>query len=203
VREQGDSVQSVRLGYCANHAAIPAVGLCDMCGKAICLSCAVPVRGRLIGPECLGKVLDDVSIAPRPPELRGLPVQGDALAIAGFALVVVLSVFPWTRFGDNSGYFEAWSLHWSLVAVGGSTVGLAFAVRALLRPTDPRLAAAVYAGMGLVVGGASILYHQRPPGSPLASAAVTSRLALIGALLALVGGLVKRASTLRWGRPAP
>lgn len=196
-------MQSVRLGHCANHSAISAVGSCDVCRKAICLSCAVPVRGRLICHECLGNVLEDVSIAPRPPELRGLPVQGDWLAIAGLALVVVLSVFPWTRFGDKSGYLEAWSLHWSLVAVGGSAAGLAFAVRALRRPTDPRLAAAVYSGMGLVVGGASILYHRHPPGSPLASAAVTPKLALLGALLALVGGLVKRASTLRWGRPAP
>jgi hypothetical protein len=203
VREQEDGVQPVRLGHCANHAAIPAVGSCDVCRKAICLSCAVPVRGRLVCHECLGTVLDDVSIAPRPPELRGLPVRGDGLAITGFALVVVLSVFPWTHFGDDSGYLEAWSLQWSLVAVAGSAMGLAFAVWALRRPTDPRLAAAVYAGMGLVVGVASILYHQHPPGSPLASAAATSRLALVGALLALVGGLVKRASTLRWGRPAP
>jgi hypothetical protein len=203
VREHEDSVQSVRLGHCANHAAIPAIGSCDVCGKAICLSCAVPVRGRLICHEDLGNVLEDVSIDPHPPDLGRLPVQGDAIAIAGFALVVVLSAFPWTRFGDNSGYLEAWSLHWSLVASGGSAVGLAFGILALRRPTDPRLVAAVYAGMGLVVAGASILYHQHPPGAPLASAAVTSRLALIGALLAVVGGLVKRASTLRWGRPAP
>jgi hypothetical protein len=196
-------MQSVRLGRCANHAAIPAVGSCDVCGKAICLSCAVPVRGRLVCHEDLGTVLADVSVPPRPPEVLRLPVAGDALAIAGFALVVFLSVFPWTRFGDNSGYFEAWSFHWSLVAVGGSALALAFAVRTLRRPTDPRFAAAVYAGMGLIVGGAAILYHQRPPGVPLASAAVTSRLALLGAALAVVGGALKRASMLRWGRPGP
>jgi hypothetical protein len=203
VREKEDGLQSVRLGRCANHAAIPAVGTCDVCGKAICLSCAVPVRGRLVCHECLGDVLEDVSIDPRPPDLVHLPIQGDGLAIAGFALVVVLSVFPWTRFGDDSGYLEAWSLHWSLAAVGGSALGLAFALRALRRPMDPRLVAAVYAGLGLIVGGAALLHHQRPPGAPLASAAVTSRLALLGAALALVGGLVKRASTLRWGGSEP
>lgn len=203
MREQEDGVQSVRPGRCANHAAIPAVGICDVCRKAICLSCAVPVRGRLVCHEDLSGVLEDVSIAPRPPELVRLPIQGDGLAIAGFALVLVLSVFPWTRFGDTSGYLEAWSLHWSLAAVVGSALGLAFALRALRRPIDPRTVAAVYAGLALIVGGAALLYHQRPPGAPLASAAVTPRLALFGAALALVGGLVKRASMLRWGGAEP
>jgi hypothetical protein len=203
VREQGDGAQSVRLGRCANHAAIPAAGSCDVCGKSICVSCAVPVRGRLVCHEDLGALLADESVPTRPPEVVRLPAGGDALAIAGFSLIVVLSVFPWTRFGDNSGYFEAWSLHWSLLAVAGAALALAFAVRSLWRPTDPRVVAAVYAGMGLIVGGASILYHQRPPGAPLASAAITSRLALLGAALAVVGGVAKRASLLRWGRPAP
>jgi hypothetical protein len=121
----------------------------------------------------------------------------------GFGLVVLVSVFPWTRFGDSSGYLKAWLPHWSLVAVGGSALGLAFAVRALRRMLEPRLVALVYAGMGLIVAGASMLHRRHPPGAPLASATASARLALLGALIALVGGALKASSTIRSGRSTP
>jgi hypothetical protein len=203
VREPGESQQTVRLGRCANHAAMHAVGACDVCGKAICVSCAIPVRGRLVCHDCLGTVLDDVPATSAPPERLPLPGRSDALAGAGFGLVVLLSVFPWTRFGDRSGFFEAWLPHWSLIAVAAATAGLVFAVRAFRRPLDPRLVASIYVALALVVGAASILHRRHPPGAPLATAGTASRLALFGAAIALVGGLAKGASMLRSPHPAP
>jgi hypothetical protein len=203
VREPGESQQSVRLGRCANHAAMPAVGACDVCGKAICVSCAIPVRGKLVCHDCLGTVLEDVPATSAPPERLPLPGRGDAFAAMGFGLVVVLSVFPWTRFGDRSGFLEAWLPHWSLIAVGAATAGLVFAVRTFRRPLDPRVVASVYVALGLVVGAASILHRRHPPGAPLATAGTASRLALLGAAIALAGGLAKGASMLRSPRPAP
>ena len=88
-----------------------------MCGRPLCLSCATPVRGGLVGPECLATVLDE---AP-PPSLRERPLHpgiGGRLAILGFALVVLLTLFPWShgRSSGSSGYLAAWTLHWSLIA---------------------------------------------------------------------------------------
>jgi hypothetical protein len=203
VREPGESQQTVRLGRCANHAAMQAVGACDVCGKAICVSCAIPVRGRLVCHDCLGTVLEDVPATSAPPGRLPLPGGSDALAGAGFGLVVLLSVFPWTRFGDRSGFFEAWLPHWSLIAVAAAIVGLVFAVRAFRRPLDPRVVTIVYVGVALIVGAASILHRRHPPGAPLATAGTASRLALLGAAIALVGGLAKGASMLRSPRPAP
>ena len=203
VREPGESQQAVRLGRCANHAAMPSVGTCDVCGKAICVSCAIPVRGRLVCHDCLGNVLEDVPDAPVPPKRLPPPGRVDALAAGGFGLVVVLSIFPWTRFGDSAGFFEAWLPHWSLVAVGVAAIGLVVAVRSLRGQLGPRLAAGLYVGLGLVMGIATALHRRHPPGSPLASAGTASRLALLGAAIALIGGLVKGASMLRSGRSSP
>lgn len=196
-RDPGESQPPVRLGRCANHAAMPAVGTCDVCGKAICLSCAIPVRGKLVCHDDLPTVLEDAppAVAPSPPLPR--PGGGDAVVIAGFGLVVMLSIFPWTRFGDRSGYFEAWLPHWSLIAVAGALLGIALAVRALLRPVDPRLVAGSYSVLAVIVGAATVLHRHHPPGAPLATAAVASRLALLGAAVALVGGLWKAAELIR------
>jgi hypothetical protein len=182
---------------------MPAVGACDVCAKATCISCAIPIRGRLVCHDCLPTVLEDAPLAPPPPARLPLPGKGDFLAIAGFALIVVLSVFPWTRFGDNSGYLDAWSPHWSLAAVIGATVGLAFAIRSLRRPLDPRLVSAAYVGMGLLVALAAILHRRHPAGSPLATASGASRLALLFAAVAVLGGLLKAFSMMRWTRPSP
>jgi hypothetical protein len=196
VREP-ESQQSVRLGRCANHIGMPAVGTCDVCGKSICVSCAIPVRGRLVCHDCLSTVLEDAPPTPPPSLPLPRPGGGDALAIAGFGLVVVLSIFPWTRFGDRSGYFEAWFPHWSLIAAAGSMLGIVLAVRALLRPLDPRLVAAAHAGLALIVGAAIVLHRQHPPGAPLATGAAASRLALLGAAIALAGGVWKGATLIR------
>jgi hypothetical protein len=182
---------------------MPAVGRCDVCGKAICLSCAIPVREKLVCHDCLGTVLEDVPATAAPPERLPRPGRADVLAATGFGLVVLLSIFPWTRFGDRPGFLEAWLPHWSLIAVGAAAAGFVFAVRAFRRPLDPRLVASVYVALGLVVAAASILHRRHPPGAPLATAGTASRLALLGAAIALAGGLAKGASMLRWPRPTP
>src|SRR6266516_3812640 len=69
---------------------MPAVGACDVCGKAICVSCAIPVRGRLVCHDCLGNVLEDVPDAPVPPKRLPPPGRADALAAGGFGLVVAV-----------------------------------------------------------------------------------------------------------------
>ncbi len=166
-----------------------------MCGRAMCIACAVLVRGSLVGSECLSAILED---APAPDSQPG-PVRsrGDWLALAGFGSVVVLSVFPWSRF-NHSGFFDAWRVQWSLAAVVAAVVGLATTLGARRVHVDPRLVALILAVLALVMGGAAFLAHRRPP--PLAEASSATWLAVIGAVLALIGAARKAIAGLRTRR---
>lgn len=190
---------SARPRRCANHPGIAGIGTCELCGRWLCLACAVPVRGRVIGPECLASVVEDAD--PAPPSPLVVRAGGDRLAIAGFGLVTVLSFFPWSRFGDSSHFLGAWSLHWSLVAAAAGVVGLLFAGYARRRPWEPLLEAVVYAGLGIIVAGASLLHRHYPP--PLTAGSAVPWLAVIGGTLAVVGGALKGAVLLRAGRAVP
>jgi hypothetical protein len=183
---------TARSGRCANHPAVAGIGACELCGRSLCVACAVPVRGRVIGPECLSTLLEDAPPPAAPPAL--IHPRGDGLAIAGFGLVIVLSLFPWSRFGDSSHFLGAWTLHWSLVAVVAALVGMAFAVFVWRRPLDGLLEALTYVWLGLIVGGAALLHHRHPP--PLSVGSAVPWLAALGAGLAILGGVWKGASLL-------
>jgi hypothetical protein len=186
-----------RQGRCTNHPGMAAVGNCQVCGRSMCIACAVLVRGALVGSECLPEVLED----PPPPDSqpRPAPNRGDWLAFAGFGFVVVLSVFPWSRF-NHSGFFAAWGWRWSLAAVVAAVVGFSTTLVARRRRTDPRLVAAILALLALIVGGAAFLAHRHPP--PLAEASSATWIAIIGAALALIGALRKAIAGVRTRRPA-
>lgn len=185
-----------RPGRCSNHPAVAEVGRCAVCERALCLTCATPVRGDLIGPECLSAVLDEIP-PPTPVPIRVRPIA-NRLVTGGFALVVALSIFPWSRYGDSSGYFEAWTVHWSLLAVAAGVAGLAAALWVSRRPIDPRIETAVYAALALVVVVGAFLHVRRPP--PLSALAATPFYAIVAALFALSGAVMKlralRAATL-------
>ena len=140
---------SARPGRCANHPSVAMVGTCERCGRSVCSACAIPVRGTLIGPECLGAILDEAPSV-TPPSLA-VPATGDRVAVAGFALVVLISMFPWSRFGDSSRYLGAWTLHWSLAASLAGVAGLVFALFAWRRPPPPLLVVAVEGTLGFIV----------------------------------------------------
>src|SRR5438093_243386 len=82
-----------RPGRCSVHPATPAIATCDVCDRPMCLACALPVRGRVVGPECLSVVVEappDV-IARTPPRPKA-----DWLIVGGFGLVVAVSIMPWS-----------------------------------------------------------------------------------------------------------
>jgi hypothetical protein len=109
---------------CEEHPGSPSVARCARCGRTLCIACAVPVRGTVLGPEC------------RPPEVAAearadgvrrtpMPVWWRA---TGAALVILVgaTAFPWTRFGTASGWFGAWGtpLRWSTVTAVASLLAL-------------------------------------------------------------------------------
>jgi hypothetical protein len=150
----------------------------------MCLWCAVPVRGVAYGPECLGAVLGE---EPREEPERLRP-SGPILVVAGFAVALASTVLPWTRFGEGSGIFGAWSLspRWALVSAIASVAGvLAALVR--FRRTGPqwRLDVALAALAAAVVIGAVLEWFRPPfPSRPSAVpwlAAVAGAFALVAA----------------------
>ena len=172
-----------RKGRCANHPAVAQVASCDVCGRPLCVACAVPVRGSVVGPECVGEVLPDVPEPAVPERPRS---WGRRATVAGFALVLVASIRPWAGYGDASGSMEAWTVHWSLLAVAASLAGLVALYAFRRRRSDPL----VEAGVVLVLAAAALLgtalhgYH--PP--PLSTAVTTGwALGVLGSAIAFVG----------------
>jgi hypothetical protein len=189
----------LRPGRCAIHPGVARVGTCQLCGRGLCLACAVLVRGSLVGPECMDKVVPDAPAARL--DEAPIPMGGDRLALMGFALLLVLSVFPWTRFGDSSGFLGAWSAHWSLVAVLSAAGGLAVVAFSRRLGPHPVVQACAYLTLGSVAGVATVLHRIHPP--PLSAATSVTLLAMLGAALAALGGLVKGAAVIAAHRPPP
>ena len=188
---------SSKPGRCANHPAVASVGACDVCARALCLSCAIPVLGRVIGPECLSKVLVD---APPPPQVPA-PVgpAGRTLALIGFVVVLLTSVFPWSRFGDSSRYFGAWAPHWSLVSVAAALLGLIYVLIDRVRPLDPRVLTAGLFSCSVVAGAAALLHYLNPP--LLSESTRWPLVAMGGAVVALAGASMNLVALVRARRP--
>jgi hypothetical protein len=164
----------------------------------MCLSCAIPVRGVAVGAECLAKVVEDV---PPPPPPQPIPDRGNRPVVAGFAIVALLSILPWSKFGVATGMWGAWTLHWSLLAVAAGALGLGTAVVLRRRPLDPRVEAGLYAGLAAAVIMGAILHWAHPP--PLSRAtAIPWRACVAAASLVLFGAGAKAAAVVRAARSA-
>jgi hypothetical protein len=99
---------------CAHHPGRAAVARCDACGEAVCIGCAVPVRGRVLGPGCVAEELGDPAlVAPADPDR-----PRSWVAVAGALAAVVGTIGPWTRTGAGDRLLGAWvpTARWSMVA---------------------------------------------------------------------------------------
>ncbi|MBI3647669.1 MAG: hypothetical protein HY240_02760 [Actinobacteria bacterium] len=110
---------------CHAHPGAGAVATCDRCGLAVCISCAVPVRGTVVGTECLSAEIghsSDGSPAPEAPGGRG----ASALSGAALAVALLATGLPWTRYGRLLGGW-AWpfgrAFPWSMVAAPAALLG--------------------------------------------------------------------------------
>lgn len=128
----------------------------------MCLSCTVPVRGGTVGQECLSIALGPD--AP-PPEAPRRPPGSLArwVAVTAFAVAVLATALPWSRFGTGSGPLGAWgdSPRWSVLAGVASLGALGASLALRVRPSAAWSATAV--ASGAVVVAASILTIVLPP----------------------------------------
>ena len=182
---------------CDLHPGSASVARCDGCGRPMCLSCAVPVRGRVFGAECLQDAIGPDapvdSVAPARPARAAWTAVG-----AGFAVATVAAILPWTRFGDGSTAFGAWALsaRWSMLAAPAAVAGVLAWVFLWIRGDRGGIAGGavlvVLAGLEAVGGGFAIA---NPP--PFTAPAGAAWIALSGGLAATLGALALVARSLR------
>jgi hypothetical protein len=168
---------------CASHPSRATVGVCDVCGRPLCLECAVPVRGRVLGSECLAEVLgDDIGGSEPPRPWRKKRAVADRAAGVLLAIVTLASLLPWTRFSTGSGFAGAWAIdgRWSMLAAGGAAIGLGVWLASSARSAVARIAAVTG---GAVASAGSLLAIVNPP--PFTKASVAAWIALAAGLLAV------------------
>ena len=149
---------------CRLHPASHAVATCDVCGRALCLACAIPVRGQTLGAECLVTVLGpEIPVPELPYPEPGAAAR--AMARWAFAVAVVSTLLPWSRFGVGSGAFGAWTdpPRWSTLTAVAAVAGLLLSlVRGFTRSFDSAWVAALTTAGALVAVGAAMAIW-RPP----------------------------------------
>jgi hypothetical protein len=184
----GDAPEAVAHERCVHHPGRAAVARCSACEEPLCLACAVPVRGRVIGTECLAAELGDPALtAPPDPEPA---VAGSRGTVAGAVLAVVATIGPWTGAGAGDRILGAWvpSVRWSMVAAAAALVLLPAAW--WFRARGSRAGAALVLLAGAAVVSASAFAIAFPP---------TFQAASWGPWLAAVGGAVSVAGAVASG----
>jgi hypothetical protein len=155
----------------------------------MCLACAVPVRGRVLGAECLASALGpDVPAHGEPVREPGAGAR--AVAGSAFAVAALATVLPWSRFGPGAEAFGAWSTEprWSVVAAVAALAGLVTTIlRGRARTRGRAWEVAGVAAAGLVIAS-SILSIARPPA--FASPWLGPWVALGCGVVALVAGVI-------------
>jgi hypothetical protein len=131
------------------------VDACGSCGRAVCLSCAIPFRGRVLCEACAARELG----AP-PPEPSPIPSsrRPDLIAATLLVLGLLATAPPWHRSGTLTSAFSAWipSLDpWPLVACLAMVAAGAVAVGPLLLGSGPSRAAA--RGYAVLAAGAAVI----------------------------------------------
>ena len=163
----GDAPGALAHERCVHHPGRAAVARCAACEEPICLTCAVPVRGRVIGPECLAVELGDPALVV-PPE-PAAAFTGSWATVAGAVLAVVATIGPWTRTGAGDRLLGAWvpSIRWSMVAAVAAIALLPLAW--WVRTRGSRSGGTLVAVAGLVVLVAAALAIAFPPTFQVAS----------------------------------
>jgi hypothetical protein len=175
--------------WCETHPGRPAVATCESCGRRVCLTCAVPVRGRVLGPECLATELGDEGLPAPPPPRRRLPLW-PTLAVVGALIAVVAAIVPWARFGPGSGAFgglatpRRWAALPGALALPMLVLAVA-ALRARRRGSMARWPFVVLSLVALASAAGAMMALLRPP--------AFTRL-WVGPWVALVGAIVAAAA---------
>jgi asparagine N-glycosylation enzyme membrane subunit Stt3 len=117
----------------------------------------------VLGPECL-----EAAIGPDPslPEVRERdPAQrARVAATVAFAVAVISTALPWSRFGAGSDVLGAWSdtPAWSMVAASAASLGLVISLVGSFTRRAPPILDVLAALAGLTLAAACVLALVRP-----------------------------------------
>jgi peptidoglycan/LPS O-acetylase OafA/YrhL len=130
------------------------------------LTCATPVRGRVLGAECLTAALGPDAVPEDAIGVRPPSSPFGALTGIAFGLGLAATVLPWSRFGVGAEAFGAWgrTVRWSILAGGAAAAGAALwlALR-VWRPTPRTWMRVALALLGGLSAAAALLAVLRPP----------------------------------------
>jgi hypothetical protein len=175
---------------CELHEDRPSVGRCQSCGRATCIGCAIPFRGRLLCESCASRELG----VPEPPARPARRRRPDLAAAILFGVGLLLTVPPWHRSGPLTELFSAWRpgpQPWPLTASIGVLVALALSLSPLVTPAlslrGVRLAYGLVAAVAAVAAAVALAAspdYTSPTLAPFAVAAVAASGAVLGAVRA-------------------
>jgi hypothetical protein len=172
---------------CEAHPDRAAIGLCERCGRTVCLDCAIPFRGAIRCESCAALELGDPS--PSPAE-RGRRIRFEHLALALLLAAGIGTVPPWHRSGTLTNPLSAWSFGldgWAAIASLALAGAVALTAVALFRPSGASkglLGAGALSGFSAV---AVVITLARAPAffsvtpAPLVTLACTAALAALAA----------------------
>lgn len=175
---------------CANHPSRLTVATCELCGRPLCVECAVPIRGRVLGTECLSEVLgEDTPTSPAPRTWRRYRSPIDRVTGAFLAVAAAVTLLPWTRFGTGSGFAGAWAIdrRWSMLAAGGAVFTFVAWLGLGRRATVARTVAILG---GVVIAAGASLAALNPP--PFTKPALGPWIALAAGVVSAAIGVVAR-----------
>lgn len=185
------SVEAETIGRegCSVHADRLAVERCARCGRAACLSCAIPVRGEVLCAECATRQEGKPAPAPEP-RISG---RLDLWTLACFGVGLLATIPPWDRFGAYTSPLSAWRADpdpRSLVAAIALGLGTLLAVAAIRRPAlgfarwPLRLSVLLSTGAvvfcaAAILGAPEYVSHTPAPYAALAGSAAALTLSVI------------------------
>jgi hypothetical protein len=116
-----------------------------------------------LGPECLEAAIGPDPSLPEIPQRDPGRRARIATAVA-FAVAVIATSLPWSRFGAGSDAFGAWSdtLAWSMVAAVAAVVGVGISLAGVFTRRAPAVRDLLAALAGLTVAAACVLALLRP-----------------------------------------
>jgi len=164
---------------------------CDSCGRPLCLTCATPVRGRVLGVECLTAALGPDAVPEDAVRVRRPSSPFGTLTGVAFGLGLAATVLPWSRFGIGAEAFGAWgrTVRWSILAGGAAAAGAALWLALRVWRPAPRAWMRVALGLlgGISAVGALLAVLRPPPFTRT----------WIGAWVAVGAGLFAAATSVR------
>jgi hypothetical protein len=178
---------------CANHPSRLTVATCELCGRPLCVECAVPVRGRVLGIECLSEALgEDTPTSPPLRTWRRHRSPIDRVIGASLAVATLVTLLPWTRFGTGSGFAGGWAIdrRWSMLAACGAVLTFVAWLGLGRRATVARTVAIM---AGALIGAGALLAALNPP--PFTKPALAPWIALAAGVVATAAGFRARISS--------